>query len=362
MTEIKDILDGLVKDKAQTGSITTTPSDVVARDLTDGLEHRGVPQEFIAENGQLIVEWIVDLFRTQGFEVDTEGAIDPLSPIPPDERLLDGLDELKGDDQAIVNTWLDTPDQPRSHAGVFVSTGRSRSSDWVVPKWVRTNSSHEILSQPERKRSSILSLLREVGSSSVAHEEDGTYDSSRRNRESKSFSPPSADDNTRNSNYQRQGSGSSLGPGYITDNPASPRSLKSSITSNPEAISPKSRANSDIERVPSSSPPTSIDSSARLYRCNTSPSSSKLAPSDANAIPRSTPSRNHSTSAVGLGIAYNGSPDRRVEETQPTDKLAQSNRRRQSLSSYTAGSSPSSIKSTFMSKISSIGGSMTATG
>ncbi len=349
MTEIKDILDGLVKDKARTGSITTTPSDVVAGEITDGLEHRGVPQEFIAENGQLIVEWIVDLFRTQGFEVDTESGIDPLSPITLNERLSDGLDELKGDDQAIVNNWLDTPDPPRSYAGVFVSNGRSRSPDWVVPQLIQTNSSQESSSQPERKRSSLRSLIREIGSSSTAHEDDGSYDSSRRNRESTSFSSPS-DDNARNSSYQRQGSGSSLGPGYITDSPASPRSLKSSITSTPEAISPKSRANSDIERLPSSSPPASVASSAILNRCNTSPSSSKLAPNNTNAIPRSTPSRNDSIRAVGLGIGIG---------SDQNERSAMSSGRRKNSSSSTTRSTPSSPKLTFLSKL---GSSHTATG
>ncbi|KAI9716466.1 MAG: hypothetical protein M1812_005361 [Candelaria pacifica] len=322
VTEIKDILDGLVKDKAQAGAIAATSSDVVARDLTDGLASRGISQDFLSNNGSLIIDLIVDFVGSQGYKIDSDTEIDPLSPVIEDKIVPEDIAKPKGDDATIISSWLNNPDPPPSYANRIFTKDRSPSSvsdGWWVPTLVRTKSSRGAPSEPEKGKLSFLtkisSFSSSLGSSSEAH--DG-YDGSRTEEGLK---------------------GSSMGSLPLSWTSTSEHSLQRQ-TSAPSQRSIQSRGSSNAE-----------DGSVHLDGFR-------------NSFPRSTPSRYESITARSV----DQEPNCRASESQPTHlstRTTPSDSRRKnssptgarSTSSRTSSGTSSPPKSSFAKVFSSLGNS-----
>ncbi|KAI9695803.1 MAG: hypothetical protein M1836_006069 [Candelina mexicana] len=374
VTEIKDLLNELLKEKAQAGAITATSSyAVVAQDLTDGLASSGIPQDFISNNGPLIVKLIADLFNKQGYSIDLDKDIDPLSSVVADEKFLKDVVEPEGDDQEIIRSWLSDPDQQPSQPCSTSPKDRSpsfRSVDWDVPSLTHTNSSDQSHSEPEKRKLSLLSRFGSIGSSSVAH--DGFIDffgSARSDSSLKASSlgsPRPSGASMSEDTLQRQRSASSRRSSHVDDVSLYPAGFRTPVNQCTKTKSADSVSNSEEDLPPTSTPPTCIDMKRRPSRSTRSPITRETSSSAVNNIPPSNPLRQNSTTAIGLGIGSDQDRFRQSAEGRPPLKSTPSNSRRKSSNSSAAGSSSSSPKlgltKVVSSKLSAIGSSYTASG
>ncbi|KAI9738018.1 MAG: hypothetical protein M1835_003258, partial [Candelina submexicana] len=289
VTEIKDLLNDLLKEKAQAGAITATSSyAVVAQDLTDGLASSGIPQDFISNNGPLIVKLIADLFNKQGYSIDSDTDIDPISSVVADEKFLEDVVEPEGDDQEIIKSWLSDPDHPPIHPYS------------IFPK-----------------------------------------DQSPSFRTSMSEATP-----------QRQGSGSSR-YSNVEDVSLHPAGSRTSINQCTKTKSTDSVSNSEDGLFPTSMPPTSNGTTMRPPRSITSPTTNKPSSNTVKDIPRSNPAGQNFSTETSLGIVPDHDVSYQSAESRPPLKSTPSDRQRKSSGSSGAGNSSSSPKSSLTKVVSS---------